>query len=296
MAVTQASLRQRIKNLVYSSRPALRPYQDKIQTNAHNIADTTLDVTDGTSWAIGDIVEYSDGEKAIVTGIAANVLTVQRAQFGTTEANHAAGTEISKNPRFSIAEIDDAIETVLYDLYPQIYILESVAFGTVVTGQTWYPIATAGVFDVLALFYEDPSHFTPRAILGWTFQRGLLASEFDQTQGVFVPGFTGATNGSNLFITQKRTITAVTDLLDRQEPLVAMGATYQLLGGETVSRTHDPGHRTDRTVQPGQDARDSIWFLREYRNLLTREEIRLRQDQDWIPTNRVQARRRRFRP
>lgn len=296
MAVSQDSLRLRIKRLVYNARPALRPYQDKVLSAAHNIADTTLDVTDGTSWVAGDIVEYSDGELAIVTGVAANVLTVQRAQFGTTEANHAQGTEITKNPRFGIQEIDDAIETVLFDLYPQVYVLESVAFGTVVSGQEWYPIATADVFDVLALYYEDPADFTPRPIFGWTFQKLLVAAEFSQTQGLYVPGFTGATNGSNLYILQKRKITAAADLLDRQEPLVAMGAVYQLLGGETVSRTHDPGHRTDRTVQPGQDARDSIWFLREYRNLLTKEEIRLREDQDWTPVNRVQARRRRFRP
>lgn len=279
--------------MLYSARSAHRPYQDKVLAAAHNIGDTTLDVTDGTSWVAGDIVEYSDGEQAIVTGVAANVLTVQRAQFGTTETNHAQGTEISKNPRFTIAQIDDAIEAVLSDLYPQIYILETATFGTVVAGQEWYPIADNTVFDVVTLYYEDPSYDAPFPILEWDFRR-TLASGFTQNQGLYLYSYSGAANGDTLYIVQKRRITAVTDLLDRQEPLVAFGATYNLLGAANVARTHDPGQRSDRTVQPGQEGRDSFWFLREYRLMLTKEEIRLKTDETGVPLHRTQRRRQRY--
>lgn len=295
MAVTQSSLRNRITRLVYSSRPALRPYTDKIRTNAHNIGDTTLDVSDGTSWAADDLVEFEDGEIASVTSVASNVLTVVRAQWGTTESNHAVGTGLTKNPRFSIQEIDDAIETVIYDLYPQLYVLSTISFGTVIAGKYWYPISTANVYDVVGVFHEDVGSLIPRPIMGWTYRQGLDATEFTNVAGLVFPGYSGATVGTAMYIIVKKKITAATDLLDRQEPLVAIGAAYHLLGGETVSRSHDPGQRTDRTVQPGQDSRDSIWFLREYRAALTKEEIRLRQDMEWIPSNRVQSRRRRFR-
>ncbi len=294
MAVTTASLRLRVKRLVYSARPSLRPYQDKVLSATHLAADTTLDVTDGTSWVAGDIVEYSDGEQSLVTGVAANVLTVQRGQFGTTAADQAQNTEITKNPRFSIQEIDDAIETVLADLHPQVYAIETTSFGTVVAGQEWYPISTNSVFQVLALYYEDPGYESPVPILGWDFRR-VLASGFAQSQGLYLPSFGGAANGDALYITWRKQISLATDLLDRQEPMVAMGAVYYLLGGENVSRTHDPGQRTDRTVQPGQDGRDSIWFLREYRNMRVAEEIRLKTDEFGLPQHRLQQRRRRYR-
>ena len=295
MAVTQASLRQRIKRIVYTQRPALRPYEDRL-TAQSLAADTTLDVSDGTSWASGDVVEFSDGEQALVVSVAANVLTVLRGSFGTTAATQASGTDITKNPRFSLQAIDDAIETVLYDLYPRVYVLESVAFGTVVQSQEWYPISTAGVFDVLSVYYEDSAYDIPTPINSWAFRKTLEATEFTNAQGLFIPGFGAAANGESLYVTWKRKISAVTDLLDRQEPLVALGATYYLLGGQTVARTHDPGQRTDRTVQPGQDGRDSIWFLREYRAMLTQEEIRLERDAGDGPYDRRQRRKRRWRP
>lgn len=293
MAVTQASLRQRIKRIVYTQRPALRPYEDRL-TAESLAADTTVDVSDGTSWAAGDVVEFSDGEQALVVSVAANTLTVLRGAFGTTAATQASGTDITKNPRFSIQAIDDAIETVIYDLFPRVYVLESVAFGTVVQGQEWYPISTAGVFDVLALYYEDPAYDLPFPINSWDFRKTLVAAEFTNAQGLFIAGFNAAQNGEAMYITWKRKISAVTDLLDRQEPLVALGATYYLLGGQSVARTHDPGQRTDRTVQPGQDGRDSIWFLREYRQALLNEEIRLNNEAGDGPTDRRQRRRRRW--
>lgn len=58
-------------------------------------AGTTLDVIDGTSFSIGQMLKIED-EQEYVSGIATNQLTVARAQNGTAGVTHANGTAISK--------------------------------------------------------------------------------------------------------------------------------------------------------------------------------------------------------
>lgn len=292
MAVTQAGLRLRIKRLVYSARPALRPYRDQV-VNPLSSAGLVLDVTDGTSWAVQDIVEFSDGEQALVVSIAANALTLQRGQFGTTPGAQAAGVEIEKNPRFSIPEIDIAIDTVLSDLYPQIYKLDVDASNNAVAGQEWYPLADDSIIDVISVYYQERTYNIPNPIMGWEYRK-VISPGFTEDQGIRLSSFGGASIGDPIYIVSRKKITAAADLLDRQEAMVSMGAVYHLLGPEQVSRTHDPGQRTDRTVAAGQDGRDSIWFLREYRTMLTREEIRLKADEMGLPRDRIEARRHRW--
>jgi hypothetical protein len=57
---------------------------------------------------------------------------------------------------------------------------------------------------------------------------------------------------------------AATDLVTRLDELVVFGATAKLFGMSIAPATHDPGARTDRTVQPGQTARDGRWFQGEF--------------------------------
>ncbi len=297
MAVTQASLRLRIKRLVYSARPALRPMRDAVQDvgGISNVA-LTVDVEDGTNWSVADTVAFDDGEEARVTSISTNELTISRAINGTTAAAHAQFAEIEKRPRFRIQEIDDAIETVLHDLWPNVWVLAQGTVGTVSTAKEWYTLTDADIREVLSVFYEEDDYLIPVPIVGWQFFTHLPSAEFTATQGLFIPSFGGADVGDTLYYIARVELTVVTELLDRQESLVALGAVHQLLGGEIVARSHDPGKRTDRTVQPGQMGRDSIWFLREYRNMRTREEIRLKEEESRIPVNRFQQRKRRFVP
>ena len=58
-------------------------------------ADTTLAVLDGSVFAANDYVEIGS-EVLQISGIAANVLTVSRGQFGTTDASHAVDATITK--------------------------------------------------------------------------------------------------------------------------------------------------------------------------------------------------------
>lgn len=297
MAVTQASLRQRVKRIVYSARPAERPYRDAVQdAGGISNSDTSMDVEDGDNWAVGDIVAFDDGEEARVTAIATDTLTITRGVNGTTAAAHSQFDEIEKNPRFRIQEIDDAIESVLHDLWPNVWLISQGTLGAATSGKEWYTLTDGDIQEVLTVFYEDDDYLTPVPINGWRYYGQLPSAEFTQEQGVFLPGFGGADIGDSLYYIARVRVTAVTELLDRQEPMVANGAVYNLLGAESVARTHDPGHRTDRTVQPGQDSRDSIWFLREYLNGRTREEIRLKKEERRIPVSRHQQRARRFVP
>ena len=58
----------------------------------------------------------------------------------------------------------------------------------------------------------------------------------------------------------KKKIAATTDLLDRQVELVVLGAVFKLMGSTVPASTNDSKDQR-QLVQPGQEARDSNWFL-----------------------------------
>jgi hypothetical protein len=281
--------------MIYSARPALRPFRDYIQdVGGINATDVEMDVIDGETWSIGDIVCFDDGDEARVTAIATNTLTIVRDANGTTGSTHSQYDEVEKNARFTVQSIDDAIETVLSDLWPNVYVLSQGTLGTATAGTEWYTVTDTDIREVLSVFYQNDSYLNPVPMFGWEYRTHLPSAEFTQEQGIFVPSFCGADIGDSMYYIARVELTVATELLDRQEPLVALGAVHNLLGFQGVVRTHDPGQRTDRTVQPGQTTRDSIWFLREYRNARTREEIRLHKEEELIPKHRLQQRKRRF--
>lgn len=291
MAVTQDSIRKRVRALLYGAFPQARPYQDILQTSPSAVA-TTVDVIDGTQWSEGDVLDFPDGDRAIVTGISTNTLTIRRGPDATA---HTAGDVVYRNPRFTTEQIDYAIDSVIQDLFPDIYKITTVR-DTYDPQQQWYPINNDELMEVLTVYYEDDDYLTPTPLPVWRLQRGVDATEFTNSQGIFIPGSGGMDDGDTIYIVFRERIDEVTDLLDRQEHLVALGAAYQLLNVANVARTHDPGRFTDRTVQPGQEGRDAIHFLRDFITMRRREELRLSHDEDRLPKNYHSERARRFRP
>jgi len=290
MAVTQESLRKRVRALIYGALPTARPYQDVLQSNITS-SGTSMVVLDGTRWAENDVVDFPNGDQAIVVGVAANTLTIRR---GANATAHSTGDVIYKNPRFSTEAIDYAIDSVIQDLFPDIYKITTVSV-TYDPQTEWYPINNDNLMEVLTIYYEDHDYLEPRALPVWRQSRGVDATEFGAAQGVFIPHSGGMHDGDTLYIVFRERIDAVDDLLDRQEHLVALGAAYQLLQVANVARTHDPGRWTDRTVQPGQEGRDAIHFLRDFSLMRRREELRLMKDEDRLPKNPHAERARRFR-
>lgn len=289
MAVTQDSLRKRIRALIYTAQPQARPYQDLLTTSPSAVA-TTVGVTDGTQWSEGDVIDFDDGDQAVVTGIATNTLTIRREADATA---HTSGDAVWRNPRFSTRAIDYGIETILEDLYPDVWQIVTDSF-TYAAATEWYPIADTDLMEVLTVFYEDDDDLTPVPIPVWRQYRGIPGADFTQAQGVKVPGNFGMDEGDTVYVVYRAKIGAVTDLLDRQEVLVATGAAYSLLNVANTARTHDPSRWTDRTVQPGQEARDAVPFLRDFFTLRRREELRLLAEEKRLPRNYHAEKARRF--
>lgn len=297
MAVTQASLRNRIRRIIYSALQTAHPWEDSVQDGGGiNSTATSIDVADGANFAAGDDIELDSGEMAQITSVSTNTLTVVRKVLDSTAAAQAQFSVIRKSPRIRQDLIDDAVEAIFEDFYPQIFTIKESNF-VYSAGTHWYPLTESGLKEVLSLYVADTERLVPRTLRGWEHKGGLDASEFTEVQGINVWHSGNLTVNQKVYFHYKAEILTVDDLLDRQEGLVATGAVYQLLGYAGVWRTYDPGKRTDRTVQPGQEMRDSYWFFTEFQRMRTREEIRLFDELDRLmPVDRVQARLLRYRP
>ena len=66
---------------------------DTVQDNPLSDSATTVDVSDGGNFAVGETIEIED-EKLRITGISTNTLTVIRGVYGTTAASHVQTTAI----------------------------------------------------------------------------------------------------------------------------------------------------------------------------------------------------------
>ncbi len=274
---TQADVRQRIKNELYSIHLPLRPFVHQIN-GAILAGATAIVVDDGGNFAAGDIIEFEDGEQAFVLSVATNTLTVIRGWNGTTAAAQADNAVILKNPRFPVALIDDKVDETLNEL-------EGIGIWTHTTGsfaldtstpKYWYPLAETDLIKVITVYFEKDTTLEPVALPGWKYVEGVPSAEFTQAKGLRLHNYGGLSNGDTVYYTYRQRIDAVGDLKVRQEGLAIYGAMYKLLGTEITPRTHDPGKRTDRTVQPGQESRDSTWYLREFRRLGLAEQAALK--------------------
>ncbi len=283
MAVTAASLRTSIRMSVEGAEPRHRPYQTPL-TNAPGGAGTTFSVGDGDAFQVGDLVETAAGELALVTAISTNDLTVTRTVGSISAETLGSGDIVKKNPRFSIEQIDEAVDQILQELNPTVYALlsEDVTY----TVDDWYDVTDTAMEEVFTAWYIDDGDFHAPYF--------YFSTDFDNTQPkVFIgsAGFTGT-----IHIAYRRPYAAVTELPDRVAPMVTNGAVYKLLGGAAVLATTDPGRRTDRTVQGGQEGRDSYWFFREYTRLRDTERVYLKDKVKRLPKHRLSQRGRRYLP
>ena len=153
-----------------------------------------------------------------------------------------------------------------------------------VTTDDWYDMTDTTAEEVFSVWYLEDGEFR---VPFFTF---VTDPANDQPQ-VFVAarGYTG-----NVHVNYRAPYSAITELPDRLRPLIQAGVVYKLLGGAAVASTTDPGKRTDRTVQGGQEARDSVWWLREYIRLRDDEVSYLREQTKRLPKNRLSQRARRF--
>lgn len=298
MAITAAQIRTAVRNELYGADVTARPYESTLAANSLT-ADTTFDVAAGTggAWDNGDLVEFEDGELCLVVSVSTDELTVIRSYGAVAAADRVTGDVIRKSPKFTVEQIDQAFEHVIQDLRPDIYELENVSLTFDPTTR-WYPFDGASddqIYEVIALYHKPTNEDHPSPLETWSYQRDVPSAGFTATHGLIIPNSVNLATGGTMYAYVKKSIEAVGDLKDDMKSMVVMGTVYHLLGAGDIRRIHDPGKRTDRTVQPGSEARISIWFLREYQRRKDRIASDLRAREGDMVKSRVGQRARRFR-
>lgn len=271
---TQADLRQRIFDYLYSSQLTDHPAVSQINGAIDN-STTTVTVDDADAYGLvqGTIFEFDDGEQCFVTSAAGNVLTVIRGWNSTTAAAHLDDAWFVVDPRFTISQVDSAIDGVLLSF--ESWGVHSFANGGVLVDPAADPRYfeldeddIMGAYGVLSLYYFADNSNVP-VPLPFRYQTNIstAGSGFTETSALHVPHLGNTVTGAvvdNLWFTYAQTIDDVTKLQPRQEELVVLGACSLMLGKAITPRTQDPGRYTDRTVQAGQMVRDGRWFQAEF--------------------------------
>lgn len=284
---TQAGVRQAIRDNIYSSRPPLRPFVHQIN-GAINSSITTITVDDGDNFAAGDIIEFEDGEQCYVVSVSTDTLTVIRGYNGTTAASQSDNDVIYKNPRITIQQIDTAVDQIIKELFLQgIYVFGTGSI-TLVADQFYYTLSPTDIIEPLSFYYAD----TNSVPVPLPFKSmDLVHTALDTNgHGVHLWEWGDKSSGDTVYYTYQQLINDVTDLLDRQEPLVVMGATARILGMTILPETHDPGKRSDRTVQPGQGARDARYFQAEFFVATRAEQAQLKVDKTKVVRSNLTSR------
>lgn len=96
------------------------PDQDAL-TNPVTAGSTTLSVADSTLYFVNEPLEIEQESLLVRALPSGTTLTVKRGAFGTTAASHASASTVLLRPRFTQAEIIDAINNGIDAVFPLIY-------------------------------------------------------------------------------------------------------------------------------------------------------------------------------
>jgi hypothetical protein len=230
---------------------------------------TTITVADGTNWAENDILEIDEtDEQCLVRSVATNDLTVIRGWAGTTAAAAADAGIIYKNPRFTKQQITDSINAAVSSL--EMWGIHDFGTGSIGYDDTvkYHELSESDIdeqYGVLSVYYVEANTLLPRPL---PFRRAYhnlstAHASYSQGRGLVLGDWGTVTTGESVYYTYAKKLTSTT-LSDAQAELVVLGSSALVLGKAVIPRTQDPGARTDRTVQPGQEARDGRWFQAEF--------------------------------
>lgn len=269
MAVTLAQLKQRVRDNVYGSYPTNHPFVSVLGAAVANGTTTSITVADGTNWAEGDILEIEEtDEQCYVRSVASNVCTVIRGWNGTTAAAAADAGAIRKNPRFSKQQITDSINSTVAAL--AMWGIHGFGTGSIAYDATknFHELSETDIdetYGILGVYYVQDNTLIPRPLpyRSAYFNLSTAHASYSQGRGITLGDWGEVTTGESVYFTYAQALTATT-LSDAQAELVVLGASALVLGKSIIPRTQDPGARTDRTVQAGQEARDGRWFQAEF--------------------------------
>lgn len=287
---TQAALRQRVLDNLYSNEPQARPTLQRLNGSvASTSADTTVTVDDGSGIVVGDVIEFDDGEQGLVWAVATNDLTVVRDDGnskgwnGTTNAAHDDNEFVKINPIHTIKQVDEALNEALRDMEAQkVWQIAAGTDITLVAGTDLYELTETDFVlppGVLSVFYQEASNGD---LVGLPF---LLESD-PQSQaltadlGIRLLNWGNNAAGDALEVVYAQSVVSA-GLGNITEPLLedaaVLYATGKLQMARDGARLHDPGRYTDRTVQPGQGIRQGSLYMAQYQRTLwkAKAEIRL---------------------
>jgi len=275
MSLSQSTLIYRVKALIGDD----TEWEGSL-TAQSLAADTTIDVNDGTDWSEGDVMEFSDGELALVQSIATNAVTVKRGHLGTTAATQSSGSAIRKNPVFYLKDVKDALDLTIQTLWP--YAWKAVDDTiTPVGGTYWYDVASDAVdiITVSQLYGTSDSlvgifgadHYTERPIVWSTnLPTALVASG----RGLGFPG--GFFHSSNtVYVRYRAKLTATlsssaySDLSDGLlAEVVAHGAAARLVMAKEAPRvTQDDLSAGNVSVPPQARLTAANYLATKFREL-----------------------------
>lgn len=296
---TLANLTTRIKHNLYGAHPTDMPFVSILGAAIANGTTTSVTVASSSNWDIGDILEVEEtGEQVFIT-TDGTPLTVIRGFNGTTAAAAADAGVVVKNPRFTQKQIEHALDAVVQTLSSWGIHKFSTTSITRVTLQDFYElnVSVDPQYGVLSAYYVEENTKIPVPV---PFKQvylnlGTDPTEYSVGKGVHILDWGQVIPGEKVYVTYAEELDAVTDLSTRHDELLVAGATAYLMGMTIVPSTQEPGARTDRTKQGGQESRDARWWQGEFFVRVRAEAAQLAVQRSRFPTTTRLARARRWR-
>jgi hypothetical protein len=274
---------------------------------AMDTTETGLDVTDGTKYSTGVVVEFQDdGELCLVLSVSSNTLTVIRnynfsvTATAGTGTSHATSMTIAADPRYRYTEITEAISTAMSELYPYVYRTVQISL-TPVSGKQWYDLANTSVLDINSIVQESGTTGTTSsgiheygrdAVYSVRLGQNLPVAKITTGPGLYIRTLRDVTN--TIYV---NAIAAIDDTAsggnytyitgnDEANCLIFMAASKLVGSLEIVRTTQEDVSMGDATVQPG--SRRNLAQYLEAKGLAERRrwEIKVRQKTPVLPVSR----------
>lgn len=229
--MTLATTRAYVQRLIESE-----PQTDSLSALVAAAA-TSMSVNSSTSWKKGEIAEeQTAGEQVLVTadGVGGTV-SIRKGHNGTTDAQIASGVILHKNPRFSWAQIDQAIATRVDGLWPGVWVVST----TTIT-----PSTTADIYNVptdykgfLSLGHAQTGSVTEIRSPSYVEEISNVATAILASgMGLRIRGWHRSDQNATLYYKAKATTANMPAALERA---VAHGAAEELLENEAAKHAGD---------------------------------------------------------
>lgn len=294
---TMSQLRAAVRDRVYSAMVVERDSFIRVNDADINTAEETFTVEDGTQVSRGDILEFQDnGEQVYVMDVATNLVTAVRGFNNTTDADHADNVLLRRNPRFTLKQLEDAINASVYELESLGVWVWGYGSLTVDTDTHMYDLVETDIIPtigVVSVYHEESSWGTPYPLVFNYHYAHTTPTASKSALGV--PSWGQQGDGDSLVYVYAKRIDDVTELLARQDEIVVLGAVSKLVPATSIGRTQDPGRFTDRGVQPGQGIRDGGFYLAMFQRAAKAESAMLKAEQFSFPNTIYSSRARRYR-